>query len=57
MGEAPNECNLLFYFVPFVFFVDELPFLGLLHGLIRGEKKMRSPRPYATSEIRARRAE
>jgi len=29
MGEAPNEFNLLFYFVPFVFFVDELPFLGL----------------------------
>ena len=28
MGESPSQCNLLFYFVPFVFFVDELPFLG-----------------------------
>jgi len=28
MGESKNEFNLLFYFVPFVFFVDELPFLG-----------------------------
>jgi hypothetical protein len=27
MGESANECNVLFYFVPFVFFVDELPFL------------------------------
>ena len=30
MGESPSQCNLLFYFVPFVFFVDELPFLGLI---------------------------
>ncbi len=22
MDDSPNECNLLFYFVPFVFFVD-----------------------------------
>ena len=28
MGESRNQCNLLFYFVPFVFFVDKLPFLG-----------------------------
>jgi hypothetical protein len=28
MGESPSQCNLLFYFVLFVFFVDELPFLG-----------------------------
>jgi hypothetical protein len=27
MGESPSQCNLLFYSVPFVFFVDELPFL------------------------------
>jgi len=31
-GEPQIQCNLLFYFVPFVLFVlfvDELPFLGL----------------------------
>jgi len=28
MGELLIQRNLLFYFVPFVFFVDELPFLG-----------------------------
>jgi len=27
-GELLSQCNFLFYFVPFVFFVDELPFLG-----------------------------
>jgi len=27
-GESIIQCNLLLYFVPFVFFVDELPFLG-----------------------------
>jgi len=29
VGEPLNQCNVLFYFVIFVFFVDELPFLGL----------------------------
>ena len=29
MGELPNARNLLLYFVPFVFFVDELRFLRL----------------------------
>jgi hypothetical protein len=28
MGELPNQYNLLCYFVPFAFFVDELPSLG-----------------------------
>jgi hypothetical protein len=28
-GWSPSYCNILFYFVPFVFFVDVLPFLGL----------------------------
>ena len=28
MGESKNECNSLLFFVPFVFFVDELRFLG-----------------------------
>ena len=27
MSDTPNECNPLFYFVPFVFFVDQLRFL------------------------------
>ena len=30
MGELPNARNLLLYFVPFVFFVDELRFLSLI---------------------------
>jgi len=32
MGESPSQCNLLFYFVPFVFFVDELLFLGSINN-------------------------
>ena len=31
MGGLPSQCSLLFYFVPFVFFVDELPFLARMN--------------------------
>jgi len=34
MGESPIQCNLLFYFVPFV---DELPFLGSITSFARLE--------------------
>ena len=36
MGEPPNEGNVLFYFVPFVNFVDELPYLGFEKGTLPG---------------------